>query len=230
MWPNPKKMSNLQIIQELQAPGRAPAGLTYDGQHLWLADYGAGQIFALEPLTGRIISTFYCPGVLSGLAWDGQALWQAIMDQDWLRCINPVSHDFDRTIVLADPGRVSGLAWDGHLLWAVSQQQGLLLGVERDSGKVSQKRPGVVAAGGLAWWQGDFWLATPQNMAYNAQTGQFEWLNAPAQFALLQLDGNTGREKGRYPLDFMAMGLAWVADELWLSCPGRSRLYRARLA
>ena len=222
-------MAELQIVQELQAPGRAPAGLTYDGKQLWLADYGAGQIFAVEPGTGRITNAFYCPGVLSGLAWDGQALWQAILDQGWLRCINPTSHDFDRTIVLTDPGRVSGLAWDGRLLWAVSQQLGLLLGVERESGRVSQTRPGTVAAGGLTYHQGDFWLATPQNMGYNRQTGQFEWLNDPPRFALLQLDGDTGREKACYPLEFMAMGLAWAGDRLWLSCPGRSRLYRAEL-
>ena len=126
-------MTKLIVVDERAAPGRSPAGLAWDGELLWNADYAAGSLFGLDPSNGSVVDSLLCPGVLSGLTWDGSALWQGILDEGWLRKINPKTHDYDRTIVVSDHGRLAGVTWDGQRLWAVSQQRGLSAGDRRGS-------------------------------------------------------------------------------------------------
>ncbi len=218
-------MSKLQIVQALPAPGGGPAGLTYDGRHLWSADYATGTLYALDPASGEVTDHIICPGVLSGVGWDGQALWQALMDEGWLRKVNPHTHDYDRTIVIEDHGRLAGVAWDGELLWVVSQQRGALLGVDRKQDRVMRQLEIPVAAGGVTFREGTLWLSYPDRMTYSA--GQFHWTGDEQRFALAHLDPQSGRELTRYEMDFLALGLAWVGDDLWLSSAAQRQLYRA---
>ena len=219
----------VEIVEELDAPGRGPAGLAWDGQILWNADFREGKIFGLDPAGARVVDSFLCPGVLSGLAWDGVSLWQGLMDEGWLRSINPATHDFDRTLVLEEAGRLAGVAWDGGRLWAVSQERGALLVVDRASGALTRTVSAPVAAGGLAYRDGTLWLGAPQSMRFNRQTQDFTWADATERFALLQIDAASGKETGRAKLDFLPLGLAWQEDQLWLASPREGKLRRARI-
>ena len=221
-------MTQLEIVETRPAPGGGPAGLAWNGRVLWHADYAAGSLCALDPESGAVQDKFLCPGGLSGLAWDGQSLWQALIDEGWLRNINPQTHDFDRTIVVENHGRLSGVAWDGTQLWVVSQQNGQLLAIDRESGKVRRTLSIPVAAGGLSFKEGSFWLGVPEQMAY--QGGEFRWTGPEGRYAVLQLDAQTGRETARYPIDFLPLGLTWVGDDLWLSSAAQRKLLRARIA
>lgn len=223
-------MPELTIVASYDAPGRGPVGLAWDGRFLWNADYTAGAIFRLDPATGKQLGSLVCPGNLSGLAWDGRALWQSLHEAGWLRRINPETNDFDQTIVVHDYGWLSGLAWDGRHLWAVSQQKGRLVALDIESGDVVHTIPAPVAGGGVAYHDGSLWLGLAYPMTFDEQTEQFEWVGDEQHYAVLQLDPANGREIGRYPLDFLPMGLAWVNGELWLSHAGQRKLHRAQLA
>jgi streptogramin lyase len=220
-------MTHLEIVEVRDAPGGGPAGLAWDGQLLWHADYAAGSLFALDPESGAVQDRILCPGVVSGLAWDGQSLWQALMDEGWLRNINPQTHDFDRTIVVEAHGRLSGVTWDGQQLWVASQQNGQLLAIDRERENVRRTLDIPVAVGGIAYQAGSLWLGFPDRMVYTA--GEFKWAGPPDHYAVAQLDPQTGRETARYPIDFLPLGMEWVGDDLWLANATQRQLVRAQL-
>lgn len=221
-------MTELEIIGEFAAPGPAPAGLAWDGEDLWNADFRAGRIYRLEPQTGRLVDSLLCPGVVSGLTWDGTSLWVSIMDEGWLRCINPATHDIDRNVEVEEAGRLAGLTWDGEALWAVSQRHGRLLAVDRETGDVMQTLEVPVAGGGLAYREGRLWLGAPLGMRFNPETFDFEWAGQRA-FQLLAIEAASGRTAQRLDVDFLPMGLAWVGSELWLARTRPAGLVRARV-
>ena len=226
-------MTTLTIVRELTAPGSAPAGLAWDGVHLWNADYGAARIFQLDistPDAGKLIptDTLLCPGALSGIAWDGHALWQAIHNDGALRRLNPAAHDIDQELPIKH-GWLAGLAWDGRWLWAVAQQEGQLLAIDPQNGQVQRALPAPVAAGGLDFHDGYLWLGFPDRMIYDPVSESFDWATAQARFALAQIDPADGHEANRFALDFLPMGLAWVGDTLWLAHTRQRKLLQAKL-
>ena len=221
-------MARLEVIAEQAAPGPAPAGLAWDGEHLWNADFEAGRIYGLEPATGRVVDSFLCPGVMSGLTWDGASLWVGLMDEGWLRCINPATHDFDRTVEVEEAGRLAGAAWDGEVVWAVSQRRGRLLAVDAEAGEVVRTAAVPVAGGGLAYKDGRLWLGAPDAMRFNPETYDFEWKGSEA-YELLAIEVSSGRTVERLALDFLPMGLAWVEGELWMARTRPAGLVRARV-
>jgi hypothetical protein len=221
-------MKQIEIVAELPAPGPRPAGLAWDGQHLWNADFRSGRLYCLQPTTGVVVDSLVCPGVLSGLAWDGEHLWQALVDENWLRAINPGSHDFDRTLVVEGATRLGGATWDGERLWVVDQA-GALLAVEEGQQAPVRQHAAPPAGGGLAWRDGLLWLAAPLYMRYEPGSGSFSWNTAEHRYGLLAIDAASGEEQARYPLSFLPLGLVWVGEELWLSHSDAARLIRARL-
>ncbi len=231
-------MTTLIIVREFTAPGRAPAGLAWDGVHLWNADYGAARIFQLDiggleasqTEAGRLTPTdeLLCPGTLSGSTWDGHSLWQAIYNEGVLRCLNPAAHDIDMDLPI-NHGWLTGLAWDGHLLWTVAQQQGHLLAVDPHKGQVQRTLPAPVAAGGLDFHDGYLWLGFPDRMTYDPVSESFDWVAGQMRFGLAQIDPADGREVNRFALDFLPMGLVWVGDVLWLAHARQRKLLQARL-
>ena len=226
-------MTTLTIIQELTAPGRAPAGLAWDGAHLWNADYGAARIFRLdigELAASSLAATdeLLCPGTLSGTTWDGHSLWQAIHNDGVLRRLNPAAHDIDLDLPI-NHGWLTGLAWDGRLFWAAAQQQGQLLAIDPQNGQVQRALPAPVAAGGLDFHDGYLWLGFPDRMTYDPVSESFDWAAGRMHFALAQIDPADGREVNRFPLDFLPMGVAWVGDTLWLAHTRQRKLLQAKL-
>ncbi|MDT8307125.1 MAG: hypothetical protein RRC07_14435 [Anaerolineae bacterium] len=221
-------MTRLEIVDELPAPGLGPAGLAWDGEHLWNADFRSGRLYCLEPDSGTVVDSLLCPGVLSGLAWDGEHLWQAVLDESWLRCISPARHDFERTLVVEGATRLGGVAWDEEQLWAVDQA-GALLAVAREQRAPVRQLAAPPAGGGLAWRDGQLWLGAPLYMRYEPRSGSFTWNTTEQRFALLVVDAATGGEQARYPLSFLPLGLAWAGDNLWLAHSVQGRLYRACL-
>jgi sugar lactone lactonase YvrE len=221
-------MAILEIVDHLPAPGPGPAGLAYDGEHLWNADFRSGRLYCLDPATGSVVDSLLCPGVLSGLTWDGTHLWQALVDDNWLRCINPQSHDFDRTLVVEGAVRLGGVAWDGEQLWVVDQA-GALLAISTEQQPPVRQIAAPPAGGGLAYRDGLLWMGAPLYMRYDPGSGSFSWHSTEQRFALLAIDATTGEERARHPLSFLPLGLAWAGDDLWLAGSSRAHLYRAQL-
>lgn len=222
-------MPTLSLTAVHAAPGPAPIGLTWHGRSLWNADYRTGRLYRLHPDTLDVEDSFVCPGNLSGLAWDGESLWQALHTQGWLRCINPDTHDFDRTLTIDDHGWLGGATWDGRFLWTISQQKGKLFALERERGKIVRTVDVPVAGGGLAYRDGSLWLGIAYPMTFDAARFSFDW-TGPEQYAVLQLDGESGEEIARHAVDFLPMGLTWQGDTLWLSDSRAGQLRRAEWA
>lgn len=219
----------LRIDASFAAPGSGPAGLAWDGETLWNADYRDGQIHGLDPQTGGVRRSLYCPGNLSGLTWDGRALWQSLFDQEMIRCINPLTNDFDETIILNDQGWLSGVAWDGRNLWVVAQQYGRLLAIDLETNKSRSPLPAPVAMGDIDFHDGHLWASVAGPMRFDAALGRFEWLADQPDYALLKLDPADGREVTRFTAEALYSGLCWVGEDLWLADSGRRTILKAEL-
>ncbi len=50
-----------EIIQSYSIPGAHPTGLTFDGEHIWLADYQKDLIYCIHPETGKLIRSIPSP-------------------------------------------------------------------------------------------------------------------------------------------------------------------------
>lgn len=117
-----------EVTQSFYSPGSFPTGLTFDGTHLWLADYQADLLYCIDPSTGKVIRTLPSPAYWpEGLAWDGEALWNADvkggipLSENYagkVYRIDPVSGNILKTIQ-APTSTPRGLTWDGTYLWCV---------------------------------------------------------------------------------------------------------------
>ena len=216
----------LEIVADYPAPGRGPAGLAWDGQSLWHADYREGLIYRLNS-EAQVEDSLWCPGMLSGLTWDGRHLWQALFDEGTVRSIDPATTDFDQTHDLKSHGLLSGVAWDGSNLRVVAQQTGNILSVDSESGAVSAQLPGPVAVGDIDHANESIWLSAATPMVYSAEDG-FSWLNDLPEYAVIQLDAQTGHEISRHEVTGLFTGLAWDSNScLWLASSVQQRIYRA---
>lgn len=222
-------MAQLVIEETFATPGRGPAGLAWDGRFLWHTDYGASKIYRIDPATGGHDIELVCPGNLSGLTWDGRSLWQSLHDGGTLRRINPETNDFDQTIMVWEHGWLAGVAWDGTHLWANSQRNEKIFLLDRDEGEVMRTIPAPVAGGDLDFYNGSLWMSIAYPMTFNEAYNHFEWDGDEMNFALLQIDPADGRQIARIPMTFLAMGLAWANDVLWLASAANRQLYRTRL-
>ena len=220
-------MSKLSIIEEFKSPGRSPVGLTWNGRYLWSTDNSHSKIFRIDPANGEHDIELVCPGNLSGLAWDGSSLWQSLHDGGTLRRINPETNDFDQTIMVWEHGWLSGVTWDGTHLWVNSQQHGKLFKIDPDSGETIQTIKVPMVGGGLTYKDGSLWLSIAYPMTFNEPGNHFEWAGDQQRYAILEIDAQTGAEKQRIDTDFLAMGLAWVGDTLWLAHSSAGKLYKA---
>ena len=221
-------MATLQIESIYDSPGTGPVGLAWNGRYLWNTDYAKGKIFRIDPETGEYDIELVCPGNLSGLTWDGRSLWQSLHDGGTLRRINPETNDFDQTIMVWEHGWLSGLAWDGANLWANSQQHGKIFCLDCESGETIRTIQSQSVGGGMTYKDGSLWLSIAHPMQFNETYNHFEWAG-DQQFALLEIDADTGTEKQRIEMKFLAMGLAWTDTHLWLAHSGEAKLYKATI-
>jgi hypothetical protein len=223
-------MSQLELLRILDAPGRAPAGLAWDGQSLWLNDYQDGLLYRFDVDSGKPLNSLLCAGVISGLTWDGESLWQTRLDENWLQRLNVEGLDIDQTLPVESYERLSDAAWDGSRLRVISQSTGRLLTLNPDDGRIEDSMPIPQAATAVTYHEGSLWLAYPHQMVFRPETGSFEWLNKEQHYYLLELDPTSGSELARYELDFLPMGLTWKDLSLWLSQPAAALLHEFILA
>lgn len=223
-------MATLKIEATYDSPGRGPVGLTWDGRFLWNTDNSSSKIYRIDPETGEHDIELVCPGNLSGLTWDGRSLWQSLHDGGTLRRINPETNDFDQTIMVWEHGWLSGVTWDGEQLWANSQQHGKIFALDPVSGETIRTINVPSVGGGLAYHDGSLWLSIAYPMVFNDTYNHFEWAGEQERYAILEIDPSDGTEKQRVDVDFLAMGLAWVNEYLWLSQSSGRKLYKTTLS
>lgn len=120
-----------EVLRSFDTPGDYPTGLTWDGEHLWLADRGSDLIYCISPKTGKVERTIEAPAYWpNGMAFDGQNLWNADVKGGI-----PLSENYQGTVYQIDPASgnllrtlnttftsPSGLTWDGQYLWCADNK------------------------------------------------------------------------------------------------------------
>lgn len=104
-----------QLLASFPAPSDDPAGLTFDGQNLWMVDPFEIKLYQINRTTQSVVRQIDAPDpFLEGLTWDGRALW-SLAPSETLVQINPVDGAVMKR--LPAPADAQRLAWDGLHLW-----------------------------------------------------------------------------------------------------------------
>ncbi len=241
------------VIESFSAPGYDPAGLTFDGQYLWLSDWKTCLIYRIRPLDGYVVASFEAPGVPlaplgaevaptgivpaqtlaspGGLAWGHSALWIACLDDGKIYKVNPHVPTSDPNHVLAELENGAfdpfALAFGGGYLWVSDLGTGMIHQVNPSTGLVisSIDAPGVAPHSLRAVDAQGIVLVAPMGLAWD---NGFLWVATGS--TLYKLDPWTGdvvtsiAAPGNSPF-----GLAYDGRYLWNADQNgtlKGRLYR----
>jgi transglutaminase-like putative cysteine protease len=92
-------------------------GITWDGQHYWVADRKTYKFYEVDPVTGAISNSIVSPGYFpSGLAWDGKLIWNTDPGNKKIYATNPENGETVLTLDSPTPSP-TGIAWDGKFIW-----------------------------------------------------------------------------------------------------------------
>lgn len=161
-----------QLVDSLAVDASLRAsGLTHDGEHFWVSQYGAGTTLSqVSSQTGQVLRSFPSHSIWTGrLTWDGTHLWQeSYTNSAVLVQIDPATGTAVSSFPVIYSTRPSGLCWDG-LGFYRHNQSGTLGGDDRIH-KVDNTGVELLAfdipagtpyATGLACDGGDLFYSTP---------------------------------------------------------------------
>ena len=201
-----------KVIQSFALPGKFCTGLTFDGHHLWVADYKTDHIYKLDPSSGAVLHQIPSPGFWpTGLAWDGEYLWNADRGQDRIYKIDPE----DGTVLwtIESPSREpEGLTWDGTTLWLGDAAANTIMKIDlSDSdGTAVKKFDGPARSVNGLTFDGQYLWASDRNL------DEIYMIDPESGEVILILDA-----PGPYP-----RGLAWDGHDLWNVDYQTDSLYR----
>jgi serine/threonine-protein kinase len=72
--------------------GDGPAGMTYAGGYLWVANNGSNTVSKLEPSAGSVVGTFAVGRGPFGVVFDGNNIWVASMGAGTVSKIRPANN------------------------------------------------------------------------------------------------------------------------------------------
>ncbi|MBN1425645.1 hypothetical protein JXA88_13905 [Candidatus Fermentibacteria bacterium] len=209
-----------QMVTSFAAPGHAPADLTFDGTHLWVADGDVDpdpdRLYKLDT-TGAVISQFDCPGSSpGGLTHDGTHLWLADKVTERVYRL-PTSGDYFIPYPDFDIGYLAG---DAQSLWGTDGSERMIRRFSSPEGIAASFAYPCDEVGGLAHDGSDLWAAARS------------WL---ALEALHRLDASGAIVNTYRPLAILPepCGIALAGDDVWMI--GRlpftmdHKLYRLRI-
>jgi glutamine cyclotransferase len=149
--------STAEIIREYGPfPGADSVnGVTYDGQHLWVAT--GDKLNALDPETGKTLRAIDV-GAHAGTAFDGRHLFQ--IAEDRIQKIDPDSGNVLATIPAPGKGGDSGLAWAEGALWVGQYRERKIHKIDPDSGAILRTIESNRFVTGVTWVDGELWHGT----------------------------------------------------------------------
>jgi len=123
-----------KVVKKFNAPGKFSTGMTFDGKHLWVADYKAANLFCVDPQDGSVVRSIPSPGYWpSGLAWDGAYLWNLDTKQKKIFKLSP--KDGEVLFTIDAPGRSpEGLTWKDNTLWVTDTRSRKLIQLDISDG------------------------------------------------------------------------------------------------
>jgi sugar lactone lactonase YvrE len=110
------------VLAQFVVPCEQPRGLTWDGQHLWLA--GADKLYKLDPKDGRVLATMDAPaGDARSIAHDGKQLWCADAEERTVYRCDAAKNKAQPAFEVPQPSAggksatLGGMTFDGKHLW-----------------------------------------------------------------------------------------------------------------
>jgi transglutaminase-like putative cysteine protease/DNA-binding beta-propeller fold protein YncE len=193
-----------QILKQFSTPGDFSTGLTFDGNHLWLADRKLDKLFQIDVNTGKIIQEIPSPAYWPmGLAFDGENLWcvdikGGIPLAENYRGILYKVNSKDGTIIhQAELSCVkpTGLAYDGNYLWVADEALDKIIQISpQDGTTIKEFRSPAANPMGLCYDGEYLWVSdrgTDEIYMISPKTGTvLVTIDAPGSFAFgLTFDG-----------------------------------------
>ncbi len=193
------------VVQKWALELRTPTGLTWDGSHLWIADYDTATLNELDPKTGRIVETLDAPGYAPlGLAWDGTLIWVVDAGDKTAYAIDPRTKVTERALPL-DTANAEGIAWDGTALWTVDAAAGKLNRLDDSDGTTFKSIASPTANGGRRTQE--------IGLAFD---GDHLYVSDRVTDTIYRMDPKTGAVMDMFPSPGpYAAGLAWDGRHLW---------------
>ncbi|MEJ2536695.1 MAG: transglutaminase domain-containing protein [Calditrichia bacterium] len=198
------------VVDSFKTPYHFSTGLTFDGKYLWVADYKADKLVAVDPAKGDVVREIPSPGFWPmGLAWDGKYLWNADSKEKKIFKIDPA----DGTILFAidsPSDNPEGLAWDGKTLWVSDPRSDEIMKIDLSDGTAVEKFNSPAKY--------------PQGLTFD---GMYLWCSDRMQDEIYMIDPSSGEvilvmdSPGPYP-----RGMAWDGTYLWNLDYQNDRIYK----
>jgi len=211
-----------EVVKKHKTPGKIPTGMTYDGEHIWMADRKAKQLFAINPETGETVRKISAPGYWPmGMAWDGENLWNVDVKGGI-----PLSENYEGIAYRVDPengdvlhtvnipaGSPRGLTWDGKYLWCVDNDQNKIIQFNPNDGTTikSFKAP----------------ANDPRGLTYD---GKYLWISDRIRDEIYMVSPENGSVIiiAQAPGQF-TRGLSFFQDNLWAADSQSDELYQLKV-
>jgi glutamine cyclotransferase len=169
------------------------AGVTFDGEHVWLAS--GDRLQALDPESGEVVRSIDV-AAHAGTAFDGTHLFQ--LAEDRIQKVDPTTGRVLATIPAPGNGGDSGMAWAEGTLWVGEYRKRKIHQIDPDTGKILRSIDSNRFVTGVTWVDGELWHATWEDDAselrhIDPQSGEvLESLEMPAGSGVsgLESDGN----------------------------------------
>lgn len=147
------------VVAEHTVPGvEMIAGLTFDGENVWVVDYKKKSLVAVEPATGRRVRELAVP-CDAGTAFDGEALYQ--LGGELIRKVDPHTGKVLGSIPAPGGGKTdSGLAWADGALWVGQHSDRKIFKIDPKTGKVLKTITSDRFVTGVTWVDGELWHGT----------------------------------------------------------------------
>jgi glutamine cyclotransferase len=130
-------------------------GVTYDGQHIWIATGTAMQ--AVDPSSGKTLRSIDV-AAHAGSAFDGTHLFQ--LAEDRIQKIDPKSGRVVSTIPAPGGGADSGLAWAEGTLWVGQYRDRKIHQIDPETGRILRTIESNRFVTGVTWVDGELWHGT----------------------------------------------------------------------
>src|SRR5689334_1840138 len=131
------------------------AGVTYDGQHVWIAT--GEKLLAIDPANAQTVRAIDA-ACHAGTAFDGKHLYQ--IAEDRIHKIDPDTGRVLHTIPAPGGGADSGLAWAEGTLWVGQYNERKIHQIDPDDGAILRTIESNRFVTGVTWIDGELWHAT----------------------------------------------------------------------
>jgi glutamine cyclotransferase len=130
-------------------------GVTFDGQHVWLA--AGDALKAFDPTNGKTLRSI-AVAAHAGTAFDGKHLFQIAGDR--IQKIDPDTGGVLATIPAPGGGGDSGLAWAEGTLWVGQHRSRKIHQIDPETGAILRTIESNRMVTGVTWIDGELWHGT----------------------------------------------------------------------